>query len=70
MFLVSVSLKPTAKAVFEDGIGAVVVVNAVTIEANDEAQAVMMAARLVPAEHADKGDRLQVGVIPFRTTSR
>ncbi len=64
-FLVLVFLKPTVKQVEEEGLGAVVIVPPSGIMAKDREQAAMKAFRLVPSEHADKEDRLEVRVLPF-----
>ena len=64
-FLVVVFLKPTVKQVEEDGLGPIIVVPPAGIMAKDNQQAAMQAFRLVPSEHADKGDRLEVRVLPF-----
>lgn len=64
-FLVLVFLKPTIKQVEEEGAQPVVVVPPTGVMARDREQAAMQAFRLVPAEHAEKGDRLEVRVLPF-----
>ncbi len=64
-FLVIVFLKPTIKEVEETGAGASVVVPPSGVMAKDREQAAMKAFRLVPSEHADKEDRLEVRVLPF-----
>jgi hypothetical protein len=64
-FLVLVFLKPTVKEVEEQGLGATVVVQPTGVMAKDSQQAAMKAFRLVPSEDADKGDRLEVRVLPF-----
>ncbi len=64
-FLVIVFLRPTQKQIEEDGVGPVVVVPPSGVMAKDREQAAMKAFRLVPSEHADKEDRLEVRVLPF-----
>jgi hypothetical protein len=64
-FLAIVFLKPTVKEVEEQGLGATVVVQPSGIMAKDREQAAMKAFRLVPEQFADKGDRLEVRLIPF-----
>jgi hypothetical protein len=63
-FLVTVVLNPTKKQA-EDGENPVIVVNTQTILAKDEQNARVKGARLVPPDHADKDDRLEVFVMPF-----
>lgn len=65
VFLVVVILKPTQKAVFDDGAIAQIIVQPTAVLAKDAQQATMKAARYIPEEHADKGDRLEVRVLPF-----
>ncbi len=66
VFLATVILNPTKKQRDEDGAVPVIVVQATTIIATNETQATVKASRLIPEEHADKADRLEVLVIPFR----
>jgi hypothetical protein len=70
VFLVVVMLKPTAKAVHDDGASAQIVVQPQAVIAKDAQQAAMKAFRFVPEEHADKEDRLEVRVLPFALGSR
>jgi len=70
VYLVCVVLVPTAKQKHDEGAMAVIVVQPTAVMAKDEAQAAMKAFRLVPEEHADKEDRLEVRVLPFRTIAR
>jgi hypothetical protein len=69
-YLVIVMLQPTKKQRDEDGAVPTIVVQPTAVMAKDETQAAMKAFRLVPEEHSDKGDRLEVRVLPFRATSR
>jgi hypothetical protein len=61
-----VILNPTKKQRDEEGTPATVVVQPQAVMAKDEQQAAMKAVRFVPEEHADKDDRLEVRVLPFR----
>lgn len=70
LYLVAVILQPTKKERDDIGTGAIVVVQPQAVIAKDEQGAAMKAARLVPTEHADKDDRLEVRVLPFRAASR
>lgn len=65
VFLVTVILQPTKKEREDIGVGAIVVVPVTAVIAKDKASAALKAARLVPAEHAEKEDRLEVRVMPF-----
>jgi hypothetical protein len=69
LFLVAVILQPTKKERDENGAAAVIVVQPQGVMATDESQAIGKAYRLVPEEHAEKGDRLQVRVLSFRASS-
>ena len=64
-FLVMVFLKPTIRQIEEDGAQPIIVAPPTGVMAKDREQAAMQAFRLVPAEHAEKGDRLEVRVLPF-----
>ena len=66
LFLVAVILRPTKKQLDEDGTAACVVVQPTAVMAKDEQQAAMKAYRFIPEEHANKEDRLEVRVLPFR----
>lgn len=65
VFLVCVVLVPTKKQKEEDEAQPMVVVQPTAVIAKDQNHATMKAARLVPEEHANKDDRLEVRVIPF-----
>lgn len=65
VFLVVVLLKPTVKQIEEEGLGAKIVAGPTAVTAKDREQAAMKAYRLVPEEHSDKEDRLEVRVLPF-----
>jgi hypothetical protein len=69
-YLVIVLLQPTKKQRDEDGAVATIVVQPTAVMAKDEAHAAMKAFRLVPEEHSDQEDRLDVRVLPFRTATR
>lgn len=66
LYLVAVVLHPTKKQKDEGEAQSVIVVQPVAVVAKDEQHATMKAIRLVPEEHANKDDRLEVRVIPFR----
>ena len=66
LYLVAVILNPTKKQKDEEGTSPVVIVQPQAVMAKDEQQAAMKAVRFVPEEHADKDDRLEVRVLPFR----
>jgi hypothetical protein len=66
-YIVIVILQPTAKARHDEGAVPQIVVPLTTVIAKDEAQASMKAMRLVPEEHAEKIDRLDVKVLSFRS---
>lgn len=68
-YLVIVILNPTPKQKHDDGAIPQIVVNATAVLAKDETQAAMKAHRLVPEEHADKTDRLEVRVLSFRNVA-
>lgn len=68
-YLVIVMLMPTAKQKHDEGAVAQIIVNATAVMAKDETQAAMKAHRLVPEEHADKTDRLEVRVLSFRNVA-
>jgi hypothetical protein len=70
VFLVVVLLRPTAKAVHDEGASAQIIVQPQAVMAKDVQQAAMKAFRFVPEEHADKEDRLEVRVLPFAAASR
>jgi hypothetical protein len=63
-FLVTVVLNPT-KDESDRGNAPMIAVPATTVLAKDESGARLKAARLVPAEHAEKDDRLEVFVLPL-----
>ena len=67
-YLVCAFLRPTKKAA-EDGEVPSIVVPATVVLAKDEGQAAIKGGRLVPQEHENKDDRLEVRVIPFRRTA-
>ncbi len=69
LYLVAVILQPTKKQRDEDGTVPVVIVQPQAVMAKDEQQAAMKAVRFVPEEHANKDDRLEVRVLPFRKTA-
>jgi hypothetical protein len=69
-YLVIVILQPTKKQKDDDGAVPTIVVQPTAVMAKDDAQAAMKAVRLVPEEHMDKEDRLEVKVLPFRATAR
>lgn len=66
LYLVAVILVPTKKQREEGEQQAMLVVQPTAVVAKDEQHATMKAIRLVPDEHANKDDRLEVRVIPFR----
>lgn len=70
LYLVAVILNPTKKQKDEDGASPQIVVQPQGVMAKDEPHASMKAVRLVPEEHADKDDRLEVRVLPFRRSPR
>jgi hypothetical protein len=70
VFLVVVVLRPTKKQVDEEGSVPMVIVQPQAVMAKDEQQAAMKAVRFVPPEHADKDDRLEVRILPFRSATR
>lgn len=70
VFLVVVLLKPTQKAVFDEGAAEQIIVQPQAVLAKDAQQAAMKAFRFVPEEHATKEDRLEVRVLPFAAASR
>jgi hypothetical protein len=70
VYLVVVALQPTKKQRDEEGANPIIVVPVTAIVAKDENQAAMKAVRLVPSEHADKEDRLEVRVLPFPKSHR
>ncbi len=65
VYLVCVVLKPTAKAIHDEGAVPTIIVQPTAVIADGEQSAAMKAARLVPEEHAPNADRLDVRVIPF-----
>lgn len=65
-YLVIVILNPTKKQAEEEGTVATIVVQPQAVMAKDEKHATVRAMRLVPEEYADKDDRLEVRVLPFR----
>lgn len=69
VFLVVVVLAPTKKQKDEDGASPLVIVQPQAVIAKDVQQAAMKAYRFVPQEHADKEDRLEVRVLPFRSAA-
>jgi hypothetical protein len=69
-YLVIVILQPTKKQKDDEGAVATIVVQPTAVMAKDDAQAAMKAFRLVPEEHANKEDRLDVRVLPFRPAVR
>ncbi len=70
VFLVTVILQPTAKQRHDDGAVPQIIVQPQAVLAKDETQAAMKAHKFVPDEHADKMDRLEVRVLPFRALVR
>jgi hypothetical protein len=66
LFFVAIILNPTKKQVDEEGSSPVVIVQPTAVLAKNEQQAGMKAARLIPEEHANKEDRLEVRILPFR----
>jgi hypothetical protein len=68
-YQVVVLLLPTAKQKHDEGAGPIVVVQSQTVIAKDVPQATAKAMKLVPEEHADKDDRLEVWVLPFQRPS-
>lgn len=64
-YLVVVVLNPTKKQVEEDEGVPQMVVQPVGVLAKNTEHAKMKAARMVPEEHADKDDRLEIFVLPF-----
>jgi hypothetical protein len=70
VFLVVIVLRPTQKAVFDEGAAEQIVVQPTAVLAKDAQQAAMKAFRFVPEEHAAKEDRLEVRVLPFAVASR
>ena len=64
LFYVAVILHPTDKQAKDGEIGAIVVQPTVVL-ASDEKVATLKAHRLIPEEHVDKTDRLEVAVRPF-----
>lgn len=69
LYLVAVILQPTKKQRDEEGAVATIIVQPTGVLAKDETQAAMKASRLVPEEHENKDDRLEVRVLPFRSVS-
>lgn len=69
LYLVAVVLQPTAKQKHDDGAVPTIIVQPTAVMAKDETQAAMKASRLVPEEHADKSDRLDVRVMTFRSAA-
>ena len=67
-YLVVVILNPTKKQAEEEGLTATIVVQPQAVMAKDEKHATVRAMRLVPEEFADKDDRLEVRVLPFRSS--
>lgn len=63
-YLVTVVLNPTKKQL-EEGEQPVIVIDTKTVLAKDDASARLKAARLVPQEHENKDDRLEVFVCPL-----
>lgn len=68
LYLVAVVLNPTKKQREEEEAYPMLVVEPTAVIAKDEQHATMKAIRLVPEEHSQKDDRLEVRVIPFRRT--
>ena len=66
-YLVIVIKNPTAKQKHDDGAVPTIVVQPTAVMAKDETQAAMKAHRLVPQEHAEKEDLLEVRVLSFRS---
>ncbi len=64
-FFVCVVLNPTKKQVEEIEAVPQIVVQPTAVLAKDVTSAKMRAARMVPEEHAEKEDRLDVYVLPF-----
>lgn len=64
LYMVAVILNPTAREK-KAGKHPELVVEPKGVMANDEQHAVLKAHRLVPEQHVDKDDRLEVRVCPF-----
>lgn len=67
LYLVAVILNPTEKQKFEEGTGPAVIVEPKAVLAKDEAHAGAKAIALVPEEHQNKEDRLDIRVLSFRS---
>lgn len=64
LFWVAVVLKPTVRAA-EEGETAKIIVQPQCVVAKDKDGATVKAGKLIPTEHEDKDDRLEVAVSPF-----
>ena len=67
VFLVTMFLRPTAKAT-EEGDVPKIVVQPTAVMAKDASQAAMKAQRLLPPDFNGQDDRLEVRVLPFRNS--
>lgn len=67
VYLVVLVLKPTQKAVYDDGAVATILGGgAHAVIADNETQAAAKAMRFLPDEYKGKEDRVEVSVLPFR----
>ena len=64
LFWVAVVLKPTKKAE-EEGATAEIIAGPKLVYAKSKESATVKACKLIPTEHEDKDDRLEVAVSPF-----
>jgi hypothetical protein len=64
IFQYAAILHPTEKEK-KDGKRAELILELTTVLASNEAEAQLIAARAIPAEHADKLDRVMVALRPF-----
>lgn len=70
VYLAVVVLNPTKKQRDEETASPTIIVQPTAVVAETEAKAMAKVHRLVPEEHADKQDRLDVLLIPFRGAAK
>ena len=69
VFLVVLVLKPTQKQVYEEGTVALIVAGPSAVIADNATNAAAKAMKLLPEELKGNEDRVEVSVLPFRSSN-